>query len=109
MSAAYEPNVGQALLSCRVILVAVSAAAIHSRYMKGELDVSFIRKMPSVVCRIDRTRPVQLHHSFRGTWNPLRRQPVDFVDFSGDPTPAVKRLKDILTRREFRCTHSIIA
>lgn len=108
MSEAYEPIVGQALLSCRVILVAISAAAIHSRYMKAELDVSFIRRMPAVVCRIDKTSPVQLHPSLRGSWNPLRRQCVAFVDFSADPTKGVKELKDILTRREFRCKHSII-
>jgi hypothetical protein len=106
MSEAYEPMVGQALLSCRIILVAVSAAAIHTRYMKAELKVSFSRKMPAVVCRIDRTSPVQLNPSLRGSWNPLHRPRVAFVDFSADPTQGVKRLKDILTRREFRCTHS---
>ena len=66
MSEAYEPMVGQALLSCRVILIAVSAAAIYSRYMKAELDVSITRKMPAVVCRLDRTSPRSAAPQFAG-------------------------------------------
>jgi hypothetical protein len=54
-------------------------------------------------------KSVQLHPSLQGSWKPLHRQRLAFVDFSSDPTQGVKRLKDILTRREFRCTHSIIA
>ena len=49
--------VGQALLVCRVILVAVSAAAVRSKYMKAELEIAAEKNMPIVICRIDQTDP----------------------------------------------------
>ena len=107
MAQEYEPLVGQALLSCRVLLVAVSAAALSSRYMKAELDVAIHRRMPTVVCRLDRTDPVQLSPFLGRSWNPLRRRRVAFVDFSADTAQGRRRLEAVLARRSFRCTHSL--
>jgi hypothetical protein len=109
MSDAYEPFVGQALLSCRVMLVAVSKSALCSRYMKAELDVAGTRKMPTVVCRLDGTDPVQLSPLLAKTWNPLRRPRIAFVDFSVDVAHGQLRLQTALARRSFRCTHSMAA
>ena len=109
MSEAYEPHVGQALLSCRVFLITLSAAAVHSRYMKAEISVSVARHMPTVVCQLDRTDPIELSPNLRRQLIPLRRQPLAFVDFSADPAQAAKRLRNTLARRHFRCTHSIIS
>jgi hypothetical protein len=107
MSEAYEPLVGQALLSCRIILVAVSGAALCSRYMKAELNVAAMRKMPTVVCRLDGTDPVQLSPVLARTWNLLRRPRVAVVDFSVDPAQGERRLRAVLASRSFRYSHSL--
>lgn len=109
MSDEYERIVGQALLSCRVFLVAVSASSLCSQYMRAEINVASVRKMPMIVCCLDKTDPRELSPLLTKTPKQRSRSMIAFVDFSLNATRGERRLQTTLTRRSFRCTHSLTA
>lgn len=92
-SDSYVQMVGQALLSCRRLLVAVSQNSLLSQWMAAEIELATQRRMPTLVCCLDNTPPGAIHRRLRprnvlAFWKPS----VVTISLSPDVAPGLNEL-----------------